>query len=184
MMAQILVVAAIIVLPLLWVLAIYNGLVRTRNATRESWSQIDVELKRRHDLIPRLCEVVKGYAAHERGVLDAVVRSRSEAIAARRNAAAASRGEQALAGELGRLLAVAEGYPALKADSQYRYLMEQLVDTEDRIQRARRFYNGNIRDLNDRIQTFPSSLVASGFGFTAGEYFACEVVARAVPSVG
>lgn len=164
-------------------MAIYNGLVRIRNAVRESWSQIDVELTRRHDLVPNLCAVVAGYATHEREVLEAVARARTQAVQARGSAAQASRGEQALSGDLGRLLAVAEAVPELKADRAYRDLMSQLVDTEDRIQRARRFFNGNVRELNDRVQTIPSSLVASMFGFTAGEYFVCEPAARAVPRV-
>ncbi len=182
-MIELLVVILIALSPLLWLWAVYNGLVRIRNAVAESWSQIDVELTRRHDLIPNLCAVVAGYAAHEREVLEAVARSRAQALQARGSAGRASRDEQALSGQLGRLLAVSEAMPELRADRHYRELMAQLVDTEDRIQRARRFFNGNVRELNDRVQTIPSSLVAGMFGFTTGEYFTCEPAARLAPRV-
>lgn len=128
--------------------------------------------------------MVRAYAAHEREVLEAVARSRAQAVQARGAAARSGRDEQTLAGDLGRLLAVAEGYPGLRADGQYRHLQEQLVDTEDRIQRVRRFFNGNVRELNDRVGTFPSSLVAGMAGIATAEYFVCEAATRVPPRVG
>lgn len=170
--------------PLLWVVLIYNELVRTKNACRESWADVDTELKRRYDLIPRLVEVVKGYAAHERAVLTAVVAARARAVASAGSPGTQARDEDTLVGELRHLLVLVEGYPALKADQHFLALQRELVDTEDRIQAARRFYNANVRDLNNRVETFPSNLVAGMFGFTNGEYFQIrDVLERAAPAV-
>ncbi len=168
------VIAAAAVLLLLWVAVLYNGLVRVRNACDESWSDIDTELRRRYDLIPNLVETVKGYAAHEREVLDRVVQARQAALANHGSPNAQARDENALVDSMKRLFAVAEGYPTLKADRHYLELMRELSNTEDRIARARRFYNANVRDLSNRIEVFPSNLVAGLFGFQKREYFDIE----------
>ena len=157
--------------PLLWLIGTYNGLVRLRNHCRESWSDIDTELKRRYDLIPNLVETVKGYAAHERQVLASVTEARTRAQASTGSPASQARDENVLVGSLKNLFAVAEGYPQLKASENFLQLQNELVNTEDRIQAARRFYNANVRDLNTRIEVFPSNLVAGMFGFTPWEFF-------------
>ncbi len=175
------ILAVVIILPLLWVAAMYNALVRARNACKESWADVDTELKRRYDLIPNLVEVVKGYAAHERDTLAAVIQARQRAVASDGAAAQQARDENALVREMRRLVAVAENYPALRADGQYRQLMEDLVDTEDRIQAARRFYNANVRDYANRIETLPSALVARGFGFTGRDYFEIDDAVQRKP---
>ena len=168
--------ALYIALGVLVVLAIavivsYNRFVRQRNLVQESWRQIDVELRRRHDLVPNLVETVKGYAAHERAVLENVTAARTAAVAAGGGVAAQAAAESALAGSLRGLFAVAEGYPELKAAGPFQQLQAQLAETEDRIAAGRRFYNGNVRALNTRVEAFPSSIVAKMFGFTRAEYF-------------
>jgi len=162
---------ALLLLLLLWVIGLYNGLTRTRNTVDESWSDIDTELKRRHDLVPSLVATVRGYAAHERQTLEAVVAARTAAATAQHSPAEAARDETALAGSVARLLAVSERYPDLKADSHFLELQRELANTEDRIQRSRRFYNANVRDLNTRIDVFPGNFVAGAFGFRKREYF-------------
>src|SRR4051794_31311178 len=134
----------------------FNRFVRQRQLVDNSWSNVDTELKRRHDLIPNLVETVKGYAAHERATLEAVVRARNEAVAADGGVAAQADHEHILVGALQRLLALREAYPDLKASTQFVDLQRQLTVTEDRIQAARRFYNSNVRDFNTRVQSFPS----------------------------
>jgi len=166
--------AAVPLLLLLWVIGIYNGLARTRNTVDESWSDIDTELKRRHDLIPNLVETVRGYAAHERQTLEAVVAARSAAAHAHASPAAAAQDEGVLQGSLRALFAVSERYPDLKADAHFLELQRELANTEDRIQRSRRFYNANVRDLNTRIEVFPGNVVASLFGFTRREPFGLD----------
>ena len=148
----------------------YNRFVRQRNLVQESWRQVDVELRRRHDLIPNLVETVKGYAAHERTLFADVTAARTRAVQTTGPAAQAE-AEEGLSRSLGGLLAVAENYPQLKASEQFLALQTELTETEDRIAAARRFYNGNVRALNTRVEAFPSSLVASSFGFTKAEYF-------------
>ncbi|MAE60333.1 MAG: hypothetical protein CMJ49_03140, partial [Planctomycetaceae bacterium] len=143
-------VAVFVLLPLVWLIATYNGLVRLRQHVRESWSGIDTELRRRYDLIPNLVETVKGYAAHERETLEAVVRARQAAVESRGSPASQAADENVLVDTLGRLFALAEGYPDLKASGNFLELQNELVNTEDRIQAARRFYNANVRDLNTR----------------------------------
>ena len=161
-------VAAVLVVA---VIASYNRFVRQRNLIEESWKQIDVELRRRYDLIPNLVETVKGYAAHERGVLEAVINARAKATAPSGSVAEQAVDEAALTASLRGLLAVAEAYPDLKADSQFSMLQSQLGETEDRIAAGRRFYNSNVRAYNTRIETFPSSIVASMFSFEKTDYF-------------
>ena len=164
------IVAVIIVVPVV----MYNGLIRLRNHCRESWSDVDTELKRRHDLIPNLVETVKGYAAHERQLLERVTSLRSEAMAGGLSPKGLAQRENQLMDALGGIFAVVENYPQLKADQQFQKFMRELVITEDRIQAARRFYNGNVRDYNTRCQTFPSMLIANAFEFREQEFFELE----------
>ena len=169
----------------LFVLVQYNKLVGLRLRIRESWANVDTELKRRHDLIPNLVATVKGYAKHEQAVLEEVTRLRSAVVASQENSDARRELERNLAGALGRLLAVAEAYPNLRASENFLQLQRQLVETEDRIQAARRFYNGNVRDYNNQVQQTPSNVVARTFRFKAHEYFELPSIAeRAVPPVG
>ena len=177
-MTPLLVVLGVVLLLVIVVVAMYNRFVRQRNLVEESWKQIDVELRRRYDLIPNLVETVKGYAAHERATLEEVLAARAKAVAPSGSIAEQAADEGALTRSLRGLLAVAENYPNLKADQQFLALQHQLTETEDRIAAGRRFYNGNVRAYNTRIETFPSSIVA-GFGhFTKADYFEVEEEAR------
>jgi LemA protein len=180
-MPCILVVVVLVLVPLLWLIGTYNGLVRLRNHCREAWSGIDTELKRRYDLIPNLVETVKGYAKYEREVLESVVRARQQAVSSTGSPESQARDETALVHSLSRLFALAEAYPDLKANQNFLQLQNELVNTEDRIQAARRFYNANVRDLNTRTETFPSNLVASMFGFQRMEFFEVEEAAIRAP---
>jgi LemA protein len=166
------VVAVVVVLIVVWLFAIYNGLVRLRNQTKNAWSQIDVQLKRRHDLIPNLVETVKGYAAHERQTLEAVTQARNIA----QSAVGKGVGEQAkaegeLSGALSRLLAVVEKYPDLKANQNFLALQEELSSTENKISFSRQYYNDSVLHYNNKIQMVPSNIVAGIFGFKTGEFF-------------
>jgi len=173
-----------ILLVLIWVAAMYNGLVRIRNHCQESWSDIDTELKRRYDLIPNLVETVKGYAKHEQETFRMVVEARNRAMASTGSPKSQARDENGLVRSLRQLFAVSEGYPDLKANRNFLGLQAELANTEDRIQAARRFYNANVRDLNNRIEVFPSNLIAGIFGFSRGEYFEVEDAGvRAAPQV-
>ena len=175
----------IALLPMVYPIAIFNRLVGLRALVKNAWGNIDVELKRRHDLIPRLVEVVKGYASHERAVFDDVLRARSAAMASDAPTRGHAADESALSRATRGLLAVAEGYPDLKADAPFRRLQDELVRTEDRIAASRRFFNGNVKDLNTLIQQFPSVLVARSFGFEAADPFEVETVSeREAPAVG
>jgi len=169
----------IIALIALYVVATYNKFVRLGQQAKEAWADIDVQLKRRYDLIPNLIETVKGYAAHERETLDAVVSARAAAtqvhvdpsnITAEQISAMAG-AEASLTGALGKLMAISESYPDLKANTNFAQLQTELSDTENKIQAARRFYNGNVRDLNIALESFPSNLVGSTFNFKAEEFF-------------
>jgi LemA protein len=183
-MFALLIVAIPIVLILVWLIATYNILVSLRNQCRESWSDVDTELKRRYDLIPNLVETVKGYAKHEQETLRLVVEARNRAVASTGSPQSQARDENVLVGFLRQLLAVVEAYPQLKANENFLKLQAELANTEDRIQAARRFYNANVRDLNNRVQMFPSNLIAGMFGFTLEEYFEIEDVGlRAAPRV-
>lgn len=167
-----------------WGVVAYNRLVRLRNLVQESWRQIDVELRRRHDLIPNLVETVRGYAAHESGVLADVTAARAAADAPVAGPAQAAAQESLLSHALGRLFAVAEAYPALRATEGFQLLQQELANTEDRIAAGRRFYNANVRELNTGVETFPQSLVASVFSFTRAEYFELDAAAeRVLPRV-
>ena len=160
----------------------YNSFVRLTQRGKEAWADIDVQLKRRYDLIPNLIETVKGYAAHERETLDAVTQARAEATSTHVDPsnitpdqiAAMAGAESALSGALGRLLAVAEAYPDLKANQNFAQLQTELTDTENKIQAARRFYNTNVRDLMIALQSFPSNIIGNMFGFTEMNYFEIE----------
>ena len=158
----------VIIVGYLW--ATYNSLVTLRVRVDEAWSDITVQLKRRADLIPSLVETVKGYAAHEQGVFDSVTRARAETISAQ-SPGEASRAENHMQQALKSIFAVAEAYPQLQASQNFLQLQGELVDTENKIQAARRFYNGGVRELNTKIQVFPNNLVAGPFGFTAREFF-------------
>lgn len=163
-----------------WAVLIYNRLVRQRNQLREGWSGIDVQLKRRRDLIPNLVECVKAYRDHERGLLEDVARHRTEAAAAD-SVSGASGAESALATDLGRLLMLAEAYPELKANEQFRELGANLVKIEDDLQYARRYYNGCVRDLNNLVESFPHVLIASMFEFRTADFFEVESAAASLP---
>ncbi len=180
------VVIAVLVLIGLFLAATYNRLVTLRQRVKEAWSDIDVQLKRRHDLIPNLVETVKGYAAHERGTFEAVTNARAAAVSAGATGTPEQRAqaENMLTGAIRSLFAVAENYPQLQAVQEFKDLSENLRDTEDKIQFARRFYNGNVRDYNTALMTFPTNMLASMFGFAAEQYFEVEDAAdRAVPQV-
>ena len=179
------ILAALVVLVVGYVIVTYNGLVRLRQMVQEAWSGIDVQLKRRADLIPNLIETVKGYAAHEKDTLRDVteMRTRAQAIPSD-NIAGRAAAEGMLGQALGRLMAVAEAYPDLKANENFRDLQTQLSAIEGEIQMARRYYNGSTRDLNVKVESFPSNLIANQFGFSKAEYFELEDPAdRALPKV-
>ena len=169
------------VIVLLWMIGVYNGLVRTRNHVDESWAGVDTELKRRYDLIPNLVEAVKGYAQHEEDALERVIEARNRALANEGSPEAQARDENALVGGLKGLFALSEDYPDLKANRNFLNLQEELVTTENRIQRARRFYNANVRDLANRIETFPSNVLAGMYGFQKREFFEIEDSSQRAP---
>jgi LemA protein len=170
----------LVLLVLGWVVWAYNRLVTFRNRRREGWSGIEVQLKRRHDLVPSLVQCVKGYQRHEQDLLEAVVRERGEALAAR-GAGEAGGAETTLGRDLGRLVALAEDYPELKADAVFRNLMGDLVEIEDHLQYARRYYNGSVRDLNTAVESFPGNLVARAFGFASAEFFEVANASERLP---
>src|SRR5512135_2031999 len=162
----------IIVLAVLaiWIIAIYNGLIRLKNRVDEAWSDIDVQLKRRYDLIPNLVNTVKGYAAHEKEVFEKVTEARARAMGAG-TAADKAQAENALSNTLKSLFAIAENYPQLKANQNFLELQRELTDTEDKIQAPRRFYNGNVRDFNIKIEVFPTNIFAGMLHFTKRDFF-------------
>jgi LemA protein len=183
-MATTLIVILVIVVVLGLIFAgLYNGLVKLRNVVQESWAQIDVELKRRHDLIGNLVETVKGYAAHERGTLDEVTRARAAAMAPNQSPAQAAQSEGELSRALVNLQAVSEAYPDLKANQNFMSLQNELSSTEDRIAGARRYYNANVRALNTKVETLPTNLIAGMAGVTKAEYFETEGITREAPQV-
>ena len=167
------VVGVIVVLIVLALILAYNGLVRLRNRIDNAWSQIDVQLKRRYDLIPNLVETVKGYAAHERGVFEQVTQARANAINAQGPQQQAE-AENVLSGALKSLFAVAEAYPDLKANQNFLSLQEELTSTEDRVAYARQFYNDSVLSYNNKLQTFPRNVIAGMFNFEKREYFEGE----------
>jgi LemA protein len=177
-MTVIMAAGAAVLFGLLLVTLSYNRFVRQKQLVANSWSNVDTELRRRYDLVPNLVETVKGYAAHERETLEAVIRARAEAVASTGSAAEQARDENVLVGALKQLFAVVEAYPDLKASEHFLDLQRELVNTEDRIQAARRFYNGNVRDLNRRVESFPSMIVARLFHFARADYFQVEPAVR------
>src|SRR5947208_3883306 len=179
------IVIAVVVLLVVWLVFTYNRLVTARNRTQEAWSEIDVELKRRHDLIPNLVNTVQGYMGHERGTLEAVTNARAAAVSAGATGDPAKIGqaENMLSQSLRSLFAVSENYPDLKAISAFTNLQETLTATEDKIEFSRRFYNGNVRDYNISLQTLPPSLVAVALGFKSFVLFQADEGDRAVPQV-
>ena len=183
MLLPVLLVFFVLAVVLFWAISIYNKLVRLRNLKEEGWSGVDVQLKRRHDLVGNLVNSVKGAMAHERGVLDEVTRHRAESQRAR-NVGDSMAAEAGLSGALGRLFAVMENYPDLKTSTNVLDLQNALEDLEHELQMSRRYYNGTVRDLNTLIQTFPSNLVAGRFGFSEAEFFELDnVEERNVPVV-
>jgi LemA protein len=179
------IVVGIVVLVVLWLVFTYNGLIAARNRTQEAWSEIDVELKRRHDLIPNLVNTVQGYMGHERGTLEAVTNARAGAVAAGATGDPAKIGqaENILSQSLRSLFAVSENYPDLKAISAFTNLQENLTATEDKLEFSRRFYNGNVRDYNIKLQVLPTSLIAGVLGFKPFGFFQADDADRAVPQV-
>ena len=184
-MVVLIVIVVLIALVLLYVVYRYNSLIRLRARTQEAWSDIDVELKRRHDLIPNLVATTQGYAAHERAVFDEVTQARAAAVSAGQtgNPATIAGAEDALTGSVNRLFAVAERYPDLKASTVFLNLQEQLTTTEDKVEFSRRFYNGNVRDFNTALQRFPTSVIASSLGFKPFTFFQAAETDRVVPTV-
>lgn len=170
-------------IPIIWLVATYNTLVSLKNHIRDAWANIDTELKRRYELIPNLVSCVKGYAAHEKDVLEQVTKLRNQCMAHQGPSNAQVADETELVNSLQRLLAVVERYPDLKADRHFLELQNELVNTEDRIQAARRFYNGNIRDYRNKCETFPSMIVANTFGFKVMDYFTVRSAVREAPKV-
>jgi LemA protein len=164
------IILAIVVVIVILLIVIYNGLVQLRVRCDSAWSDIDVQLKRRHDLIPNLVETVKGYAAHEKGTFENIAKFRTQAMQATSPADKAV-AENQLTGALRQLFAVAEAYPELKASEEFTQLQGSLNEIEDAIQNARRYYNAVVRDLNTKIQSFPSNIVAGSFGFTQRQFF-------------
>lgn len=163
-------------------IGIYNGLIKLKNRVDEAWSDIDVQLKRRHDLIPNLVNTVKGYATHERELFEKVTAARTAAMGAG-TPAEKEQAENVLSGTLKSLFAIAENYPDLKANQNFLELQRELTDTEDKIQAARRFYNGNVRDFNIKIQVFPNNIFAGMLGFTKRDFFAAEEGEKEVVNV-
>lgn len=174
------IILAILAVVVIWAIIAYNGFVSLVNRTQEAWADIDVQLKRRYDLIPNLIETVKGYAAHESGVFQKVTEARSQAMQAGTPAEHAA-SENMLTGALKSLFAVSEAYPDLKANQNFLSLQAELADTENKIQASRRFYNGNVRDLNTAIESFPGNVIAKMFKFTMQEFFELDNEAAREP---
>lgn len=172
------IIIVIIVLLILWLIATYNSLITKRNRVDEGWSDIEVQLKRRHSLIPNLVETVKGYASHEAQVFENVTQARAQAISAK-TPHEHLQAENMLSGALKTLFAVAEAYPDLKANQNFAKLQDELTDTEDKIQAARRFYNGQVRDYNTATQQVPTNIVASAFHFTSREFYDLDETPKA-----
>jgi LemA protein len=176
------IVAAVIAALLVWVVFIYNRLVRLRNQVRNAWADIDVQLTRRHDLVPQLVTAVKGYAGHEKAVLEAVTELRNRALA-EKSPARLGEVESALEAAMTRLFALQEAYPDLKASENFLALQRDLVEVENHLQYARRFYNGAVRDYNDAVQRVPDLVIAQGFAFKNGEFYQAESEQRAAVKV-
>ena len=176
-MPYIWIIVALIAVVVVFVLGVYNGLITARNRVKESWSGIDVQLKRRSDLIPNLIETVKGYAKHERAVFENVTKARSALLGAG-DAKAAAQADNMLTGALKSLFAVAENYPQLKASENFKELQGELSDTETKIAASRQFYNSNVLDYNNKLQVFPNAIIANSFGFKPEEFFESDEAAK------
>lgn len=179
------ILGGVLVILILWFIAVFNGIIVLKNRTKEAWSDIDVQLKRRHDLIPNLLETVKGYAKHEKEVFEKVTQARADAITAEKsgNAKEAAQAENVLTGALKSIFAVAEAYPELRASENFQKLQDELTDTEDKIEASRRFYNGNVRDFNTKIEIFPNSLVAGMTGSKPFELYEAAGGEKETPAV-
>jgi LemA protein len=162
---------AVVGLVIVWLIFVYNSLITLKNRTDEAWSDIDVQLKRRYDLIPNLIETVKGYATHEQETLQKVIEARNMAMAEQGHDAGKAEAENALSQTLKSIFALSESYPDLKANQNFMKLQDELSDTENKIQASRRFYNGNVRDFNTKIQVFPNNVVSSMLKFTKYDFF-------------
>ena len=182
-MLPVIIVIILVVVLVLVVIALYNGLVRSRNQVDNAWSQIDVQLKRRIDLIPNLVETVKGYAAHERETLEAVISARNAAMAAPDTPKEQAAADGILTGALRQLFALSEAYPDLKANQNFLALQEELTATEGRVAYARQFYNDSVLDYNNKLDQFPTVVLAKMFNFERRDYFEAEDDARTVPTV-
>ncbi len=177
------IIFGVLVILVLWIIFIYNRLVALRNRVKEAWSDIEVQLKRRYNLIPNLVETVKGYASHEKEVFEKVTQARTKAIGAQ-NLKEKAVAENMLSNTLKSLFAVAENYPQLRSSENFQKLQDELTDAEDKIQAARRFYNGNVRDFNIKIESFPSNIIAKIFNFKKVEFFEIkEEVEKDVPKL-
>jgi len=180
----IIIIGAFLFILLLWIIGTYNGLIRLRNHCREAWADIDTELKRRHDLIPNLVETVKGYTAHEQRLLQQITESRDKASVHHDRVRDLCFAENELVRGVTQVFAVAENYPDLKADQNFLQLQRELVNTEDRIQAARRFFNANVRDFNNRVEMFPSSIIAGMASMQKEDFFEVESLSiRELPAV-
>ncbi|MDF7807588.1 LemA family protein [Pontiellaceae bacterium B12219] len=180
---ELIVIAVILLLPIIYVIATYNTLVALRNHISESWSDVDTELKRRYDLIPNLVSTVKGYAKHEQETLEKVIELRNQCAADRGSIGHQEGSEKQLVAGVQKLLAIAEAYPELKANQNFMQLQQELVNTEDRIQAARRFYNGNVRDYRNKCEAFPGNLIANAFNFKPHDFFNVDPAVREAPAV-
>ncbi|MEE9369774.1 MAG: LemA family protein [Pontiella sp.] len=178
------IVIAILLLPIVYVISTYNTLVALRNHIAEAWSNVDTELKRRYELIPNLVSTVKGYVKHEQKTLERVVELRNTCMSDTGSVSHQEGTEKQLVAGVQKLLAVAEAYPALKADKNFLQLQKELVNTEDRIQAARRFYNGNVRDHRNKCEAFPSNLIAGAFNFKSRDFFNVDPAVRETPKLG
>lgn len=181
-MSTTIIVLAVVFVVLLYVMVVYNGLITLRNRVKEAWSDIDVQLKRRYDLIPNLVETVKGYASHEKETFNKVIEARSKAMSAT-GVKEKGEAENALSGTLKSLFALSENYPELKASVNFLELQRELTDTEDKVQASRRFYNGNVLDFNTKLEMFPTNMIAQMFGFKVSEFFVAEEGEKAAPKV-
>lgn len=182
MSTELMIILGVVVVILLYIILTYNGLVTLRNRVKEAWSDIDVQLKRRYDLIPNLVEVVKGYASHEKETLERVITARNVAMSAN-GAKEKGEAENVLSGALKNLFALSENYPDLKASTNFLELQRELSDTENKIQAARRFYNGNVKDFNTKIETFPANIIANMFNFKANDFFSIADEEKENPQV-
>ncbi len=176
MSTTLIIILVVIVVLALAIIGMYNGLIRLKNRVDEAWSDIDVQLKRRYDLIPNLVETVKGYASHEKGTFEEVTKARTAAMSAQKSgdAKAQAEAENMLSSTLKSIFALSENYPDLKANANFLELQNELSDTENKIQASRRFYNGNVRDFNTKLEVFPTNMIGNMLGFKSREYFEIE----------